>query len=321
MDLTAWMSYARVWAGGRPRPLHVNYELTHQCNLDCVYCDRHSPRPDELTFPQVQAALEGLLAAGMSTISIDGGEPLTHPRVDVIVAWLADRGVTVRMNTNGILVPRKRETVRRLSKVKISLDGPREVHDALRGAGAYNRAVRGVTVARELGVRVELTCTVACHNEQYLESLLDLAGVLGAVVVFQPARNSLFVGEERDGSSFTLPPDRLRAAFARLEDLKRAGRPVGNRWASLRHFRHAPDDTDIPCTAGLVEVTMDPAGNLYHCGQVRRGSSPGNVVRLGVAEAFERMPRFACRQCWCARQVEGNYLWGGRLDAFLPPRR
>jgi len=34
----------------------------------------------------------------------------------------------------------------------------------------------------------------------------------------------------------------------------------------------------------------------------------------------QNLSRKGCRQCWCARLVEGNFAWGMRLDRMLPPR-
>ena len=125
---TLW-SILRARALGIPSPVQVGFELTHQCNLDCSYCDRHTKLPSEMTFEQIETALRGLHRIGMHEISLDGGEPLTHPRVLDVVELLAELGVVTRMNTNGILVPKRRDVIRRLSKVKISLDGPEEIHD------------------------------------------------------------------------------------------------------------------------------------------------------------------------------------------------
>jgi glycosyltransferase involved in cell wall biosynthesis len=43
-------------------------------------------------------------------------------------------------------------------------------------------------------------------------------------------------------------------------------------------------------------------------------------VRLGAEEAFRRLQRVGCAQCWCARVVEENYAWGGQLQKSLPLR-
>ncbi|HXZ84892.1 MAG TPA: radical SAM protein [Myxococcota bacterium] len=307
--------------GIRPYPMTVDYELTWRCNLECVYCDRHTPMARELTREQIFAALGEFHALGMRQTHLDGGDPLTHRHVDEIVDWLTARDVGVSMNTNGILVPRKRETIRKLSRVTISLDGPRESHDAFRGRGSFDKALAGAEAARGVGVPVAFTCTVGRHNEHAIGEALAIAEGLGASIVFQPATNSLFLETDRDGSAWQLETAAMRAVFARIEAYKRAGRAVGNRWSSLRHFRRFPEDVAPPCAAGWVAVTMDPEGMLFPCGQLNRSQRTNSVVELGVARAFANLARTGCSQCWCARLVEDNYVWGLRLDKMLPPLR
>ncbi|HEY3353818.1 MAG TPA: radical SAM protein [Polyangia bacterium] len=309
-----------IRAGGRARPVHVNFEVTHRCNLACVYCDRHTPAGGEVTHQQAVALLAELADLGMTSVSLDGGEPLARPRIDEVVAWLVDRAIVVDMNSNGLLVPRHRATIRRLSHLTISMDGPAEVHDAARGAGAFDRAVRGLRTAQDLGVAVGLTCTVARHNAAVIDRVLDVAVALGCQVVFQPARSSLILGAAGgDARPFQLGPAEARAAFAGLEAAKAAGLPVGNRWSSLRHFRTFPDDTPLPCAAGWVNATLDPRGRLFPCGLVSRSGPAPSALHGGAAAAFRRLARTGCAQCWCARVVEGNYAWGARVDRMIPP--
>lgn len=301
-----------------PSPLAVGFEMTHLCNLECTYCDRHTPMNREMTRTQIFDALEGLRRRGMRHISLDGGEPLAHRHFDEVVAWLVARGIRIYVNTNGILVPRRMAAIRQVRKIKVSLDGPPDRHDAMRGAGSHQKAMAGARAARAAGVAVELTCVVGTHNADAIDELLDLVEAEGFQVIFQPARNSLFLDSPRDGSAFEPDGAQLRAAFARVEARKRSGSGVANRWSSLRHFRRFPDDTAVPCAAGWINVTMDPEGSLFHCGQVARGDRSANVVSLGVDAAFARLRRSGCGQCWCARVVEENLVWGGRLPAMLP---
>ncbi len=300
--------------------MSVDYELTWRCNLECLYCDRHTPMAREMTREQIWETLAEFQRMGMRRVNLDGGDPLTHRHVDQLVAWLVSQGVTVTMNSNGILVPKKIDTVRKLAGMTISLDGPRESHDAFRGRGSFDRAVAGAKAAQGVGVPVEFTCTVGRHNAQVIEQALDVAESLHTSVVFQPATNSLFLGTERDGSAWQLDTEATRAAFARVEACKRAGRAVGNRWSSLRHFRRFPEDVAPPCAAGWVAVTMDPEGVLFPCGQLNRADRTNSVVTLGVARAFAKLSRTGCSQCWCARLVEDNFVWGMRFDLLLPPR-
>lgn len=142
---------------------------------------------------------------------------------------------------------------------------------------------------------------------------------MGIPVIFQPALNSLFQNSDRDGSAWELEPRGIRAAFSRIETLKSAKRGVGNGWASLRHFRRFPQEVWPPCAAGWVFCTMDPEGILFSCGQLDRSDRSNSVTRLGVARAFANLRRTGCGQCWCARLVEENYVWGCRVDRMLPP--
>jgi MoaA/NifB/PqqE/SkfB family radical SAM enzyme len=304
----------------KPAPLSLTYEITWLCNLSCRYCDRNRRLPAELTREQIFAALAELHRLGMRMTHLDGGDPLTHRHIDEVVEWLTGRGITVTMHTNGILVPGKLDVVRRLDRVKISLDGLRSNHDAMRGAGSFDRAIAGARAAQDAGVAVEFTCTVGRHNAGAVEPLLALGEEMGIPVVFQPAQNSLFLDTARDGSAWQLERDEVRAVFARIEAQKRCGRAVGNAWSSLRHFRSFPDETRPPCAAGWVIATMDPEGVLFPCGQVNRRDRSNSVVRLGAATAVANLRRTGCGQCWCARLVEGNYRWGLRVDYLLPPR-
>lgn len=318
MKASSILSLARARVFGVPIPLAVGFEVTHLCNLACDYCDRHTKLPQEMTLPQILSALEGLRRLGMRNVSLDGGEPLLHPNIDEIVTWLRAHDVTVRMNTNGILVPAKKHVVEHLAKAKISLDGPRAIHDEVRGHKAFDRAIAGADAARALGVPVEFTCVIGKHNFFAVDELVEMVEKLGYSVIFQPVRDSLFVGSEND-TGYRLDAERVRWAFRRVEHHKRRGGPILNRWTSLRHFRNFPDDAPIPCAAGWINLTMDPEGHLYHCGQIDRSDKSCNVVALGVEAAYAKLPRFGCSQCWCARVVEENNAWGGRFDRELPP--
>jgi molybdenum cofactor biosynthesis enzyme MoaA len=41
----------------RPYPLSLSHEVTWRCNLECTYCDRHTPMPRELTRAGMYKAL------------------------------------------------------------------------------------------------------------------------------------------------------------------------------------------------------------------------------------------------------------------------
>src|SRR5215813_11121377 len=136
--------------GLRPSLIDLTYEVSWRCNLACSYCDRHTPMPNEMTREQIFAVLREFCELGMIRIHLDGGEPLMHRLIGQMVDWLTDHGVVVSMNTNGALVPRRCDVVRKLSKIHISLDGPSECHDARAGQlrAGHRRSEGGATRRR-----------------------------------------------------------------------------------------------------------------------------------------------------------------------------
>jgi MoaA/NifB/PqqE/SkfB family radical SAM enzyme len=305
--------------GLKPYPLSLTYELSWRCNLACSYCDRHTPMANELRRDEIFHVLAQFQDMGMQITNLDGGEALLHRDIDEIVTWLIGRKITVTMHTNGMLIPNKIETIRKISSVKISLDGPKENHDKMRGAGSFEKALTGAVAAKAAGVQVAFTCTVGRHNIDSIDALIAIAEEVDIPVIFQPAMNSLFLESNRDGSKWQPEIQSVRNAFLHIEEIKRKSPAVGNAWSSLRHFRTFPNDTRPPCAAGWVMATMDPEGVLFQCGQVSRRDRSNNVITLGAAAAFANLNRDGCSQCWCARLVEGNYQWGMRVDRMLPP--
>jgi MoaA/NifB/PqqE/SkfB family radical SAM enzyme len=315
MSISTALQLVAARAHLRAAPLILEYELTHLCNLRCAYCDRHTPQPGELTTAQIYAVLEEFRALGTRVVSLDGGEPLAHASFDAIVGFLRERGLRVHVNSNGSLVPRHLPALREVQLLKISLDGLAPEHDAMRGTGAFERARRGIFAAREAGIAVELRCVIGAHNHLQVDALLDLveSWQLGVRLMFQPARSSLFAGAQ-GAAPWLLQRAQTARAFGRVEARKRAGSPVANRWGSLSHFRQFPKDSALPCAAGWIKATLDPCGQLHHCGMVPRVPAPEhNVLQVGARAAFAALPRQGCSQCWCARAVEGNQAWGGQL--------
>ena len=192
VDLKMIAAAAKAKISGKPVPLHVIFEVTHLCNLTCEYCDRHTPLPNELTFADVSNVIDEFVQLGMIGLTLDGGEPLARRDIDKIIDKLFGAGIKIVINTNGILVPQKIESVKKALRINVSLDGPEEYHDSMRGKGSFEKAVRGIRKAREEGVSVKLRCTMHRHNMRSVPELVRLAEELDSPIIFQPALNSLF---------------------------------------------------------------------------------------------------------------------------------
>src|SRR5579864_6766296 len=85
-----------VGTAPRLEPRTVRISLTDRCDLACVYC--RPSRSDgyfekRLDDDAWKAMIRALVSAGVRRIRITGGEPLLHPRVVDLVAFVASLGV------------------------------------------------------------------------------------------------------------------------------------------------------------------------------------------------------------------------------------
>lgn len=307
----------------KPAPLDVALHVTYRCNQDCVYCDRHTgtgknrfPDAKELTADQIYRIARDFIKLGAEGVLLDGGEPLLRKDLEPLLRYLYSERVAVRLNTNGTLLPYRRSYLPYFDKIKISIDGPREVHDRFRGKGTFERAMRGFETARRAGVKVEFTCVVHSENICRIPDVLDLARNLRTRVFLQPARSSLFVSKKRSEPFFSAEQGVFSDMMKQI--IQRSGHPgLGNTKASLRHFLNFPEPTKIACSAGWVGCSVDPYGRLSSCPMLPPKTSDPNLLSMNARQAFATLSRTGCKNCWCARQVELNFLWAGEFSRFL----
>jgi uncharacterized protein len=148
-------------------------KVASRCNLNCTYCywfrDKSVYERPRILDRAVENALLDKLAAHINTYKLNkfsilfhGGEPLLLGKERVIA--LSDRlrrleqdtgcRLDLSITTNGVLVDDEWAAIFRECDISptISLDGPRDVHDAVRvdhgGRGSYEKVLRGLAVLR-----------------------------------------------------------------------------------------------------------------------------------------------------------------------------
>lgn len=190
------------------------------------------------------------------------------------------------LSTNGILIPRRPAAMRFVDVVKVSIDGPPEIHDAGRGAGSYGKAITGIRHALKSGIAAAIRMTLARHNVHAYRHVLDLASELGVTALFQPAIGSLLEAAAKPDEQ-SPDPALYRQAMAALHQAKSGGAPVGNEYVCIEHLAQFPEPVPVSfCAGGRVEIAIGPDGGMFPCGRVGRGPSAPNVFELGVAAAF-----------------------------------
>lgn len=326
----AWTAWRRPPSGWSPPPVLVVLRPTERCNLRCRMCfDRGAetvseswrsapPRPD-LSAADYHALIPDL-ARFSPTFYLTGGEPLLAEVTAPILSEIKGRGLYASLNTNGVrLKDWARELVDvGLDRLIVSLDGPREVHDAIRGA-TFEAVAEGLAAVRERkrkrGVRapcIRAQCVISPYNAGALRETVAAARALGVEEIrFQhlmfafsgapPALDDFLktVAVRARFSLFRLEPGALDVA--RLESDVRALRADRGR-APTVGFEPALGTRDL---RGYYTDPAHPFCNL--CLSPWRRLVVSSSGEMGPCQCFYlgRYPEMVPRELW----------WGERFRA------
>lgn len=149
---------------GRKRyPLVLMLEPLFRCNLACAGCGKIQHPVDvlrrELTPEQCFEAVE---QCGAPIVSIPGGEPLLHSRIDEIVQGLVERKKYIYLCTNGLLLEKHLHKFKpsKYLSFSVHVDGVGAEHDAaVCREGVYDIAVNAIRKAIAAGFRVTTNST------------------------------------------------------------------------------------------------------------------------------------------------------------------
>ncbi len=147
---------------------------TDVCNLRCKYCFdpdeewRQRKNGTSYDFQTLKTFVER--DEGEIQLLPHGGEPLVN--IDFVTRCINEiRHHNIYLQTNGLLLHRlPDDLLPKIDTLGISLDGPPEITNAIRGRGVYEKAIRNASALRERGFR----------------------GVLHARMTIEPALNDVY---------------------------------------------------------------------------------------------------------------------------------
>lgn len=301
----AWkMFQVRILA--RRIPITIGWDITNRCNLKCSYCKQYEAR-DEEADPETTLRVAGeMVKAGVEVVTFSGGEPLTRSDIRAIADCLKAGGLFLSLNTNGTLIPAQREVVRRFDHVKISIDGPEDIHDAIRGKGVFKKALQGLELVQSLGIRATMGTVISSRNADRIDDVFRLAAELGVRVLFQPV--TAVYSSNQHLSLPTPSKQSYERAFVRiLEEKKRTNRVV-NSVPALQYLRSYPHSERLRCWGGRGIGRICADGTMVPCVTMRDALRGGNIKHEGFQQAFEKIPKAACRACYCSSTLDFNLL-------------
>ena len=304
-----------LWRNGMP--VAVIHFMTARCNLRCGHCfykdTLDAPDRGEQSLEQLEKTTREM--GPMLWYGLGGGEPFLRddlPEVHEVVSRNC-RPLMFTVPTNGWYTERTYlKTLEILQNpasgpitLQISVDGPAEIHDGIRGRGSWQRLIRTSERLRELQslypqLSLGIITVVTPDNQAAYPHFIDTL-----VETFQPNQISinLIRGDTVDDP---LPEAELvdvwRSAVGRYQwhirqgHLQRlsyfGGRVVRAKEAVQKDliYRVARHDEFVtPCTGGTLIYTIWEDGRVAPCEMLT--DELGNVLESGEAGDFRRIVR------------------------------
>ena len=287
---------------GRPRPLFASYNVTGRCNMKCVFCEWWKNDIPELPTKKALVAIDSVCNLGVPFFDLSGGEPLLRKDLIVLAKRVASHGCLVSMNTNGTLL--NEDTVSKIADVfdtvVVSLDGPKDVHDKIRGVtGTYDKAVEAIRLLKANGVRAGVNSVATPWNIDILPQFIEELRSLADFAQVQPMH-------PYPPSPENVPSEQqVSQLLDYLMNLKRSDPgflvvPTNFLKGFEQFFK---GEAPKICHAGELYVAINPEGKLLAC-PARSDLLLGNTLTDSVYEVLKKRDCegwrkvSACRGCW-----------------------
>ena len=307
-----YYDFPAQWLPGLVFPCrNIVLELTYRCNLTCDFCylrveeekrGRVVAKKSELTYEEIGAIIRSL--PRRSNVTFVGGEVTIKDRFWDLVELAAGRH-RVTIGTNAVLfTPQICDRIVRagVRMIGTSIDGPEDVHDAIRGRGNFaktctnvRRILEGRRDIKRDFPRINLNCVMIPENIPRLAEVIDVAHDVGfdscSFQILDPSlsrsginlRNEIV---EAEPWVTQLPPVDRAAFSASLDALGHRARTLGvsYNFVPLRTKDEVLDFyegrfayEDYTCSVPWTTTRISPTGDMFPClnyriGNIRQGS-------------------------------------------------
>lgn len=314
-------------------PIMVQWEVTPNCNHNCVHCYNHWRDTEPVIIPTENSVtvfgdvVKEIIYSKVFAVNITGGEPLiVIDQIEPFLVKLMRANIQVTMNSNLTLLTHKKAQLLKRCNVKSILvsvpSGDAETCDRITGKkDSLSRIINGISIAKKAGIRVFTNMVVSRINKMQIEETAKLIANLGlksfaATRASDPSENKKFTDEILDWKEFC----------QMQKTLERAGEEFGLKINSLEanppcaYGGVKPKQGYKFCNAGKTVCTVGYDGAIKPCNRVNMSYG---CITDGIQKAWYRMEDWrtdkwipkTCSKC-SAKTICGGGCKADAIKAF-----
>ena len=242
-------------------PVMAHIVPIRRCNLACAYCNEYDDYSKPVALDVMKERVDHLHRLGTTIVTISGGEPILHPELDDLIAYIRSKGIIVGMITNGYLLTADR--IQRLNRagldhLQISIDNLMPDDVSKKSLKVLDKKLALLSEHADFHVNINSVVGGGIHNPH------------DALVVGRRARQLGFtstVGIIHDGDGQLRPlADNEREVFLKMKSMERSNYSRLN-WFQNNIAMGKPNDWK--CRAGARYIYICEDGLVHYCSQQR----------------------------------------------------
>ncbi len=310
---------------------YLFWECTLRCNISCQHCGSDCSSDNSVKDMPLKDFLNVLDSIKTSEdpskimVAITGGEPLVRGDLAEAGRQIKKRGFRWGMVTNGYAMTQTifEELLQAgMSSVAISLDGPKDEHDWLRGKnGSFERAVNTIKYAAGAAKRGLFFDIVTCVNRknfcklnEFRDFLLDIGVRYWRLAFIFPK------GRAENNQELRLNSEQFRELLEFIRSTRKQGKINVSYGCGgfLGAYEMEVRDTPFYCRAGVGIGSVLADGSISACPSLRADYIQGNIykddflhtwnTRFEIMRNRNWLKTGECKSCRVWKYCKGNGL-------------
>lgn len=301
-------------------PVYVQFSITKNCNLGCAMCSSSQSRREEndLSLGEIKKMAEVLDKIKVGIILLTGGEPFLRDDIVEIIRIFSKKGLTVRLQTNGILATEdkiKSALQAGMKEVTLSLHSlTPEIHDTITGQkGSWNKIIESIsrfsTILPCKNTLLGINTVVCPQNINELTEIIAFTTKIGFYsslipihVLTAPANGEFVIRKEAPDFSFSKEKfSDIDRVYNEIIKMKKKNYNIYN---SYRFLRNSPEflkgkRIKWHCDSPNLYFAISPSGNFLPCVDIKTPIPmlTGNFIDLYNSSAWRLQFQKKVKNC------------------------